>query len=521
MIRAQNFAQRLHRRPCKRVARAQCVSPNLSPLSTTRRHLLLIPARQANIPTTPLAIKVELNLKSKPETFRAERIQQFEKREAVKDLTTSLLRSQQIVPTSPTFGSLTELQKLEEPDVHELLVWMELQRWLRYFSRRSQEKMHESTETNVSEIRIVESTAKRDQTKAQTDVNTTEAMSTQRSRSIDRKERKKQVPSFFDRPSRAHAHSDLHAAIKEENHVKAMRLYHSKLQSKQELDTHVLNALFSLLTSQQQPFTADTILRHYLTIIPSDAKGVHTSLYYRLCDSMRCMDPIKHNYHEIHKLTRSVVHRVLKLDHDGQQCCIPVLVSALAMQRATRVGHFARRLYDHMIDKGFTVTDGYWEHLLSLSKYNRRQDLPYAEILQRSVAVGWRPSPSTVLHALENMYPFTETSEACVAMKAIADLQRYKPSDGQQYIIDLATLECLSSAATQTANLEMTMLVWELIDVFNYAPSLALYENTVVAFASHRQTYANAFVVMNEMKAKGLDVPRALIRGVSSQLRCV
>ncbi|GKY96436.1 hypothetical protein MPSEU_000603100 [Mayamaea pseudoterrestris] len=529
MLRSQRFVQKVPGNSWRKAGHLHCrMSPSLSRFST--RPLPLDSVRVSDLPAAYFNINDNLSVRI-PGSVEHERFDRSQKREAAMYLTSSLLRSQEFFPSTqilpaisaPVLFSQAQELPIKSFEVDDMAIGPDLPKWLRYFSNQSRENADGSFEWKapVDAAVLFEQTTMVDESHNQSGVVDTDAQETstlQETRHLDRRERAKNI-SFFNRPTRPH--SDLYAAIKEGDHDKAMQLYYKTIRSGEEVnDTQLLYALFALLTTNQQPFAADKILLHYQTLIPGGVNNVVlASMYGRLSDCMRHMDPLKHNYHEIHKLTRSMVQRVLRLDRDAQQNCVPTLVSALAQQRATRVGHFANRLYRHMLDEGMTLKVGYWEHLLSMSKFNRSDDLPYADILQRVVTVGARCNSTTVLHSLENMYPFMDTNQACVSMRAIADLQRQESDDGQEYIIDLATLEALSSSAAQASNLDMTMLVWELVDVYKYEPSLALYENAVVTFASHQETYANAFIAMNDMKGRGMSVSRALIRGVSARLR--
>ena len=426
---------------------------------------------------------------------------------AVRNLRDSLLRSQHLLP--PVADLEDQRNRVND---NELRLWLELQRWLRFFATHGSELPATELADNEEEISDKESAS--DESSA-----TLEEKAGQQNISVEPKtqsatEYKKNVPAFFDRTPRLYR--DLQAAIQQNNVPAAMHLYRSALRDGREPQLPLLNALFTLLVSQQQPFDAHVVLKHYQRL---DNNSLNASFYERLCDCMRHMDPLKHSYNDIHDLTRDVVKHVQRLDSEGQSRCIPVLVSALAMQRAVRVGHFAKRLYYHMMEHGFSVTEGYWEHLLSMSKYNRQKDLPFAEIMQRSVEVGWRSNPATILHALENMYPFRKTEDVCIALRAIATLQTQQSDDSYEYIVDLGTLDSLSSMSAQTGNIDLNMLVWELVDIYGYQPTMSLYENTICCFASRRETYPNAFSVMAEMEANGMTISRGLIRSVSSQWR--
>jgi hypothetical protein len=173
-----------------------------------------------------------------------------------------------------------------------------------------------------------------------------------------------------------------------------------------------------------------------------------------------------------------------------------------------------------MIQHNFDVGAGYWEHLLSMSRYFRQKDLPYASILRRIVDMGRRPDPVTALAALENLFPYTDVDATYTALKAIVDLQSTaKPEDDFQYMVDISALEVIGAAAARRGHFVLCLLIWDLVDLLGYKPTEAIFENTIMAFAVEPTTYGNAFTVMAEMEANGYEPSRALIRGFSVNLR--
>jgi len=215
------------------------------------------------------------------------------------------------------------------------------------------------------------------------------------------------------------------------------------------------------------------------------------------------------------------------LDRAGKERCFPVFVSALLDQKSTKVGQFARLIFDQMVREEYetSLTPGYLEHLLSKSKYNRRDDLPYARILRQTVDSGRRPSPNIATDILEHLFPYTDVMEETeVALKAIIDLQlnsHRQAVDDRQYVIDISTLESVSAAAAATGNQTLNLLVWDAIDTMGYEnePTEAIFENTVMVLFTNPGTYSNAFAVMEEMENRGFRVSRALIRSISYRIR--
>jgi hypothetical protein len=312
--------------------------------------------------------------------------------------------------------------------------------------------------------------------------------------------------------------------IQQKNPQRAMDTFHLGLryETADQLQPDTVRQLFFLM-AKKRPFDAYKVLQLYrkITAVEHDKDvNAYADMFERNCDALRYMDPEKHRYSDIHKLVRGLVMDLQQLDRVGKEQCYPVLVSALVSQKSVSVGDFARLAYQYMIQHNFDVGAGYWEHLLSMSRYFRQKDLPYASILRRIVDMGRRPDPVTALAALENLFPYTDVDATYTALKAIVDLQSTaKPEDEFQYMVDISALEVIGAAAARRGHFVLCLLIWDLVDLLGYKPTEAIFENTIMAFAVEPTTYGNAFTVMADMEANGYEPSRALIRGFSVNLR--
>ena len=286
----------------------------------------------------------------------------------------------------------------------------------------------------------------------------------------------------------------------------------------------------------RRPFDAHQILQYYMTFpdaLEYLGDGVvdgYAAMYNRLCDSMRHMDPEKHTLRDIENLVRTVSAMIRRMDRSGQELCCPTLVSALLEQRSVQIGYdFTEPIYKYILKENFDVPDGWFVHLLSHSRYNRQDDLPFADVLARAVSRGRHPPPVVVIHALDNFFPFTDIESVSSMLKSILQLQQevveaaksegvpVRPKD--QYLVDIGTLEMIGAAAASQGSTDINLLIWDMLDVLGYQPTVGIYENTVVAFSMNTFTYKEAFTVLAEMESSGFVPSRALIRSVSTHLR--
>jgi len=318
-----------------------------------------------------------------------------------------------------------------------------------------------------------------------------------------------------------------------------MRVVRQAKQSGQEPPqpgSGLIKGLYRIVCQGRRPFDAHQILQYYMTFpdaVEYLGDGVvdgYAAMYNRLCDTMRYMDPEKQTQRDIENLVRTVSAMIRRMDRAGQELCCPTLVSALLEQRSVQIGYdFTEPIYKYILKENFDVPDGWFVHLLTHSRYNRQQDLPFADVLARAVSRGRHPPPVVVIHALDNFFPFTDIESVSSMLKSILQLQQavvevaksegvpVRPKD--QYLVDIGTLEMIGAAAASQGSTDINLLIWDMLDVLGYEPTVGIYENTVVAFFMNTFTYKEAFTVLAEMESSGFVPSRALIRSVSTHLR--
>jgi hypothetical protein len=317
---------------------------------------------------------------------------------------------------------------------------------------------------------------------------------------------------------------ELAVLIQRRNVPQSLKTYDA-LRSVEDHEIHpdIVRALF-FLVSRRNPLEAYSLLNHHqqLTFEQQDQDlNAYADMYERVCDSIRYLSVKTASKQEILKLVKDVIADVSRLDSlTGKRRCYPALISSLIEQNFAKVGKLAKPLYKELLELDDCYLDrnpGYCEHLLSRAKFFRHNDLPYAEILQRAVELGQRPNPDTVILNLEILFPYTNVKDTRMVLTAIMELQ--KTTTDKQYVIDISTLELIGAMAAQRGDEELVLMVWDLVDLFGYQPTEAIFEDTIVAFASNPETYTNAFTVLSHMEEYGMEPSRALIRSLSVHLR--
>ena len=139
-----------------------------------------------------------------------------------------------------------------------------------------------------------------------------------------------------------------------------------------------------------------------------------------------------------------------------------------------------------------------------------------------------------VARALQHVFPYTNEKDTLSVLRCILDLQSKhlrsvdddcasQPQKQKQeypdYTVDIATLEVIGAAASRAGNFEICLQIWDLVNLFGYEPTDAIFENTAVAFAANSDTYLNCFTILAEMEQQGREPSRALIRNISVYMR--
>jgi hypothetical protein len=321
---------------------------------------------------------------------------------------------------------------------------------------------------------------------------------------------------------------------------KIMELNH-KLARKKEPTIDIqpgLTKALIYLVEPEHPLVLYRIIKYYISLPTTYEKSLGGTVndykkYYRIaCDSIRNVNPKTDIKKDVHLFILDLMTQIGKLDQSGKEMCVPILLSAICMQPFNSIGEFfGRQVYRYMIEQKISVPDGYWLHLLSLSRYNRQNDVPYDVIFTKAVSLGLRPDPTVALNAIENFFPFSNLIAITNVLKALVTLQRQVAADikaaqasgqnivAKQYCVDIHLLETIGAAAASQGQSEINLLIWDMLDVLEYTPTIGIYENTVVAFAMNAFTYREAFTVMSEMETLGYHPSRALIRSFSVHVR--
>ena len=314
-------------------------------------------------------------------------------------------------------------------------------------------------------------------------------------------------------------------AVRRKNVNKSVNLFEQAVENDQLLEPEVVSDLF-FLVSRRDPIGAYEIMRYYH--LHPDTSDTRIDMYRRLCNSVASLDPRRNSHNKMVQFVECLLKDLEEMEDDPKAQLLPCLIVSLVRQRSVSIGPYANTLYDYMVSNDIEMPAGWLNKLLSSSKYNRQEDLPFHDVLARLVSKGVPRHPLTSIPVVHNMFPYTDTQQMRVALQALLDLhtscdENDDPSSNsalyEQYRIDRSTLEMISTGAAHNGDPELIMLVWEVLETLGYNPTEHLFENTIVAFACNERALADAFAAVSAMKEAGFEVSRALIRSVSRAIR--
>ena len=314
----------------------------------------------------------------------------------------------------------------------------------------------------------------------------------------------------------------LRRAIQYNKTERAMELFAEARRDNYFVPLNMVVPLFYQV-ADRQPFLAYELVKYYRSHPQGEGRGFHSGMYRKLCKSVALLDPQTSFQKDIQNFVHTLLKEVGQMDMDIKRELYPKLVTAFVMQRTVSVGKYAGAIYDQMTKNDFHMSPGWLLNLLSLSKYNRQDDMPFHNVLATLVATGYRPNPQIVLRAIHNMFPFGNSEASRVSLQAVLELIQQETTEDStyahaEYRLDMGTLEAMSVGAAKSGDSKFILLLWDVMDQLAYKPTEAIYENTIIAFAAS-DNLENAFAAMASMEADGFPLSRALVRSFSQSIR--
>ena len=313
----------------------------------------------------------------------------------------------------------------------------------------------------------------------------------------------------------------LERAIKQGDFDVAMNLFRTMQASKQTVRISLTLKLFFAIVPKD-PFAAYQLLE-YFNGHPA-FREIHLGMYRKMCLVVATLDAhrMRRDRSTIHSFVGKFIGEVSRMSFEAKKDLYPLLITSLVIQKSVNIGKYASLLYKEMVESNFPMSQGWLIHLLSHSKYNRQEDIPYHDVLARLVGAGFLPYPPILFRAVDNMFPYTDSDASGVTLRAVLHLLRNQSEESlssrREYFIDMGTLEAMSVAAARSGDSEAITMVWDVMDQLQYKPTETIYENTIIAFAVSGNLQ-NAFAAMGSMEAEGYFPSRALIRSFSLAIR--
>lgn len=304
----------------------------------------------------------------------------------------------------------------------------------------------------------------------------------------------------------------------------ALNLFNNATMDKKQLPRKGLLSL-AFLVVKEDPALALSITKQAERQEDRLSKN-ELMVYKRLCRSVGTINLEQHNRRYASNLVENLWDQIKSMERDAQQTLLPPLITSLLTQPYHAVGLYAGSIYQYLVDNDFELPPSLLRKWLMLSKYNRQDDLPFHDVMEKLAMCQSATHPLIVIQAISNMFPFTDTQQMCVALRALqvfqekCNLAAYPNLTRNEEIqIDLDCLEYISAAAAQAGDVQLIIIIWEVLQQCHYRPTEALYENTILSFASRGADLVAAFGAINAMKGDGYEVSRSLFRSFARAMR--
>jgi hypothetical protein len=191
-------------------------------------------------------------------------------------------------------------------------------------------------------------------------------------------------PREFPRDQRSYLTRDLKQAIYRRHPRWCMDAYRRCAEARVTIPTGILRQVFTLQCSYN-PFNA----REIMTAMAKTDGPPCVEMYEQLCDSIGIFDDKRHGTRgEINEFVLQIRFKLMTFDVEVQQRLYPRLLVALVKQKVPQVGYKAKQLYRFMIENKYPLPVIYLEEAMAHARYNRIEDLPYHDLLQRCVDEG-------------------------------------------------------------------------------------------------------------------------------------
>ena len=217
--------------------------------------------------------------------------------------------------------------------------------------------------------------------------------------------------------------SPLYEAIEQDDVELAIELYEKALACNQTPTRGILYRLFYLVVVRD-PITAYSVLKIHRQDDPASLTSVQMLMYRKLCLSLASLVPKKYSPEHLDHFLKSLMQDLQRLDRGAKQELLPPFITGIVSQRMVTIGLYANEVYQYMVENDYVFNTGWLRQLLSSSKYNRQDDLPFHDILEKLAAQNGRPHPLSTIQAIHNMFPFTNTKNMCVALRAFLDIHK-------------------------------------------------------------------------------------------------
>eukprot|EP00571_Detonula_confervacea_P005363 CAMPEP_0172313854 /NCGR_PEP_ID=MMETSP1058-20130122/21123_1 /TAXON_ID=83371 /ORGANISM="Detonula confervacea, Strain CCMP 353" /LENGTH=756 /DNA_ID=CAMNT_0013027577 /DNA_START=99 /DNA_END=2369 /DNA_ORIENTATION=- len=203
-----------------------------------------------------------------------------------------------------------------------------------------------------------------------------------------------------------------------------------------------------------------------------------------------------------------------------QHILLPEIVLALSEHKNASINLLGKPIIDYVLDKKFPVLNPeLYEYMLSRGRRSEtgpEEFFPYRRVLAELIRAGHTPKSEAVMTVLQCYHPFNDIKATYSILSMIHKLHlggKDSPSAAEDYSVDLGTLEAISMSSARRS-VELSLLVWDLVELFGHTPTEGMFEDVIMSFASTKQD-DNMYAALVDMEKNGFVPSPSLMRYVA------
>lgn len=338
-------------------------------------------------------------------------------------------------------------------------------------------------------------------------------------------------------PTSAPFEDRLRLAI-DESDIKLLRTIWNENERRNlaEVEEPTLLSTMDCFLSEGDLATSLNILVHHAARCKADGRIPDLHLYQKFINRIRYS---KLNFNAVEEIVKKLTEHIIEEYSEGklvvfQYLLLPSLVQSLSSHDYFMINKSAKPILKYILDCNFPMVSPESNETI-LAKLGIRQTgidfPPFHRLFGVLIKQGHIPEGvNTITNLVHSQFPFDDleaTHEILLAIKKLYTDDNTPTHVLNRCKIDLGSLEKISLHAARKTKfaygelplrLEVVLLIWDLVEQFDYEPNASLFEDIIQLFVRNKQ-HENALSALVEMEERLQEKPsRELIQSLAREI---